>query len=272
MKPFLFALMAMTVTNGCRYDIKTYQTSPVPDEPDFEQGVDMDIPWHSPTEIAQIKTELGINLPTENPLSKSLKSDRKELVMNVKSMLTDRLETAKKVDKATKNIVKLAVLILRRKGFTDKADEIEQEYKVYNNFTYMYAIGAFNDIGDHPPMWEWLDRLEKDLRERLGDFIMKATRLEDLRTFNYGLPIVLQPAGDERTNPATVISLDDYAQHFIPFSGCLSYWTAWGICTGATWGIGAIVFICSPIGMITERIVVTKIAPDLANNIWNEAN
>lgn len=240
---------------------------------ELEQSISQDIPWLTADEQKQIKDQLGITLPAEKPPLALDETERKEVFYDVKQSLLDRVETAKKVDKSVQNIVRLAVFTLRKKGFYDEAKRIDDEYnQSYTGYTYKHAIGLLQDIGDHPPMWEWLDTLEKRLRELLGDFIMQVTRLEDLKTINYALPIVLHPDGDIRTNPPTMITKLDYKQHFVPFSGVIAYWTAWGLCTGATWGMGAVVFICSPIGMVAERVVENKIAPDLSDKIWDRYN
>ena len=240
---------------------------------DIEQGVDINVPWYTPDEQNKIKSELSVEIPPQKPPFKLGKDERKEVILDVKNALSDRVETAKKVDKSLQNMVRLACFSLRQKGLYEEATRIEREYSErYSNYTFAHAIGALQDIGDHPPMWEWLDKLEKDLRALLGDFVMQVTRLEDLKTFNYAIPIVLHPDGDIRTEPPTLITKLDYKQHFVPFAGALSYWTAWGVCTGATWGLGAVVFICSPIGMVAERVVETRVAPDLSDKIWERYN
>jgi hypothetical protein len=240
---------------------------------DIEQGVDIDVPWFTKVEQTKIKAELSVEIPPTKPPLNLDKTERKEVILDVKNTLSDRVETAKKVDKSLQNMVRLATFTLRKKGYYEEATRIEQEYSErYSNYTFSHAIGAVQDIGDHPPMWEWLDKLEKDLRALLGDFVMQVTRLEDLKVFNYSIPIVLHPDGDIRTEPPTLITKLDYKQHFVPFAGALGYWTAWGVCTGATWGLGAVIFICSPVGMVAERVVETRIAPDLSDKIWERYN
>jgi hypothetical protein len=276
MKKLLVCLFAAFIFNAAcnKYENVTIENYYGEDAlTDFEAGIDIDIPWFSKDDVAKIKDETNINVPAEKPPLELDKEERKEVIIDLKSSLIDRVDTAKKVDKSVQNMVRLSVFMLRKKGFYEEAKKIEDEYsQIYTNYTFNHAVGLIQDIGDHPPMWQWLDDLEKKLRELLGDFVMKVTRLEDLRTFNYTIPIVLHPDGDTRTDPPTLISKLDYKQHFVPFAGALSYWTAWSVCTGATWGMGAVVFICSPIGMVAERVVVTKIAPDLSDKIWDRYN
>ena len=275
MKAIFAAVLTSFIINvGCYSPVTNNITHTFEDDlfkgmEDGEDGED----WYTPQDQKQIKDELNVDIPVAKPPLKLDKTEQKEVVLDVKSSLLDRVETAKKVDKSAQNIVRLAAFVLRKKGFHNEAVEIEQEFtQFYKNYTYHYAIGALQDIGDHPPMWEWLDKLEKKLRSMLGDFVMMVTRLEDLRTFNYAVPIVLHPDGDIRTDPVTLITKLDYKEHFVPFAGALSYWTAWGVCTGATWGMGAVVFICSPIGMIAERVMEVRIAPDLSDKIWERYN
>lgn len=276
MKKLIAAILPALIINACYYKTEVTNIEPKGHDEetiDFESGLPETGLWHKPDTIKKIKDELNITLPVNAPSEKLDKNDRKAIIISLKDALENKVETAKKIDKATENMVKLAVFHLKLKGYIEEAKEIEDEYLGrYQNYTYLYAIGATQDIGDHPPMWEWLDKLEKDLREKLGDFVMQVTRLEDMRTFNYGIPVVLQPAGDERFDPPVLISKLDYSQHFIPLSGALSYWVTWGACVGATWGAGAVTFICAPMGMIVERVVETKIAPPLSDKIWENAN
>jgi len=273
-KKIIAALLPAFLINACYYQTKvvTQPVAQAEDSIDFESGLPLNDLWYKPEEIKQIKDELNISLPTHKPAERMDKKERKEVILTLKEALENKVETAKKIDRASENMVKFASFLLKQQGKPQIAAEIEAEYlDNYQNYTYLYAIGAVSDIGDHPPMWEWLDKLEKKLRAELGDFIMEATRLSDLRTFNYAIPIVLQPAGDERFDPPTLISKLDYQQHFVPFAGALSYWVTWGVCVGATWGAG-ILFICAPVGMIVERVIETRVAPPLSDKIWDRAN
>ncbi len=274
MKRFIAALLPAFLINACYYETKilTQSTPEKQDDIDFENGVALNDLWYKPEEIKQIKDELNISLPTHQPHQRMDKNERKTSVLSVKEALETKVETAKKIDRASENMVKFASFLLKQKGKPQIAAEIEAEYlDNYQNYTYLYAIGAVKDIGDHPPMWEWLDKLEKKLRAELGDFIMQASRLDDLRVFNYAIPIVLQPAGDERFDPPVLISKLDYKQHFVPFAGALSYWVTWGVCVGATYGAGML-FLCTPAGLIAERVMENRIAPDLSDRIWERAN
>jgi hypothetical protein len=275
MNKIIAAILPGILIQSCLYKTEIRPTTQyiTEDTVDYEAGVDASVPWFKASEIKKIKEELNITVPAEKPADPVEKEERKEIIKDLKIALSDKVETAKKVDKVTENMIKLAVFSLKQKGYDQEAADIEQEYlDNYQNYTYLYAIGSVGAIGDHPPMWEWLDKVEKRLREKLGDFIMKVTRLEDLKTLNYGIPVVLQPGGDERFDPMVLFTKKDYSEHFIPFSGVISYWITWGVCVGATFGAGAVTFICSPIGMLAERVVVTRVAPPLSDKIWDRAN
>lgn len=276
MKALFVAFFCSLVVHSCYQETNINHIQPKPDtdhSENLEDGIDTNVEWFKPEEIKEIKSQLNITIPTEKPTLKLDTEERKEVILSFKNGLEDRLELAKKTDKALNNAIKYAVFTLKRKGLDDKAKQIETEYlERYRNFAFQFALGSLSDIGDHPPLWIWLDVVEKELRAALGDVVMKTTRLEDLRTFNYGLPIVLSPAGDERFDPPVMISKLDYKQHFVPFAGILGYWTAWGVCTGATYGAGSITFICSPIGSICERVIKNKIAPPMSDSIWDSAN
>lgn len=54
--------------------------------------------------------------------------------------------------------------------------------------------------------------------------------------------------------------------------GVTSYWLAYWGCTAGTMGMGALVMICTPVGMLTERLVLVRIAPRLSDRLWDRFN
>jgi hypothetical protein len=181
----------------------------------------------------------------------------------------DQVALARKADAAIENMVKRAVRELRRNDFNDSAEAFKAEYvTMYSGrltaMTTARVDGRLGDIGDYAPMSEFLVRLHTKLLSVLGQDVMDFTHLEDIRTFNYTIPVVFH----FNTIPDGAIDVTEYGVHFVPFSGCVAYWGTWGVCTAATWGMGAVTFVCTPAAMIVKRVTVKRIAPPMSPKFY----
>lgn len=131
-------------------------------------------------------------------------------------------------------------------------------------------------IGDHKPLSQWLAAATVVLYAALSDYpmIIEMIRLEDLVIFNFGLPVFFDPHADSEWCRETMNATcrDEYRVHGERVISSTSYWLAWGACVGATWGAGAIGALCSPVGMLTEKVVLVTVAPRLSNRIWDRKN
>jgi len=197
-------------------------------------------------------------------------SDRDRVVEEMRSVLDDQYRTAEKTDQALSRLVKFAVFQLRRNGYDEDADELQNEYSVYYEFAvrnfYLNVVPV--DLGDHEPLSQWLADWYDKLEARLGPFIMELTHLDDIKVFNYAIPVVFHPTGWHGDS----WDIDEYRLHFVPLSGVVAYWTSWGVCVGATWGMGMITFICTPVGMICEHLVVKYVAPPISDRVYCRFN
>lgn len=118
------------------------------------------------------------------------------------------------------------------------------------------ALGDSPDaLGDWPPLSDWLAEKYDQLEALIGPEAMAFTHLDDIKVINYAVPVVFDPCNELWSN------YEEMSLHFIPLTGTLSYWLAWAACTGGTWGLG-IGIICTPVGMASEHIMITYIAPD----------
>lgn len=177
----------------------------------------------------------------------------------------DQVDLAKKTDSAIEKMVDQAVRQLKKIKRTDEANRIEDEYeaKFRGTLTHLVTerIKGLGDIGDHRPLAQWLTTLYNDLLALLGPQVMAITHLEDIKVINYTIPVVFHMQG---VTPQE-INQAEYAKHWNPFWGVVSYWTVWGVCTVVTYGGGWFI-ICSPAGMAAKYVTVNYIAPKFSNN------
>jgi hypothetical protein len=188
----------------------------------------------------------------------------------------DTFEAAEMADEAIQNLIERADGVLRARGEMETADEISLEYTVYYRgaVTCMVA-GCAKEIGDHPPLNEWLDGVHEKIHTKLGDYWCQFFHLHDLEILNHGLPVVFN---------ASKYELDDYKDHFAGHmsgaftwvhhgvAGVVTFWSVQAACSGATAGLGAAAFFCGPIAGFAEHVMDKRIAPPLADRVWKRAH
>jgi hypothetical protein len=186
----------------------------------------------------------------------------------------DPFKSAQIVDEAIDNMFKWSFVILRAEGRTDIADTLEFEYSVVYKDYFQRSVLGILEMGDHPPMNEWLKTAHEKIHDVVGDFICKQAHLHDIYVLNQSIPIVFDPKS---------YKLDDYLDHFAGhliwgwfwehhgFAGVVTYWTVNGACIGMTWGLGVVPFVCSPIATLAEDIMDKRIAPPMGERIWKRA-
>ena len=201
--------------------------------------------------------------------------DRDAIIDDIaKSFENDPFRSAQIVDEAIDNMFKWAFVLLRAEGRTDVADQIEFEYSVVYKDYFQRSLLGILEMGDHPPMNEWLKTAHEKIHETVGDFICKQAHLHDIYILNYSIPVVFSPK---------LYTLKDYLDHFAGhliwgwfwehhgFAGVVTYWTVNGACIGMTYGLGVVPFVCSPIATLAEEVMDKRIAPDMGERIWKRA-
>lgn len=168
---------------------------------------------------------------------------------------------AYKVDQVVNNIVVTGVNQLYAQGFNKEADRLLHEY---NQIVTGKIVDSY-DLGDHEPWSQWLVKFYNELESLLGHQVMVMLHLDDIWEINYAVPVVFHPK-DPRWD------IVEYQKHFVPLSGAITYWTTFIACSVITYGSGAIAFVCSPIGSVCEKVMVTCIAPGLSDRIYKRAN
>lgn len=193
------------------------------------------------------------------------------VISEVRAAATLEAQT-EKTAAALDHIFALACFNLRREGHDDVADQVcgdwERRFRPY--LVNVMAEG----LGDHKPLSEWLAVVCMALKSSLGEFTYVALHLDDLEIINFGLPVMFDPhASAEWCRELPDDPCDqEYKEHAAPVIGVTSYWLAYWGCTAGTMGAGALVLICTPVGMLTESIVMIRIAPGIAERIWARAN
>jgi hypothetical protein len=185
---------------------------------------------------------------------------------------------AERTDKSIEKLVKFAAGQMYKKGFKKEAEQIRDEYdKQFAGYlTKMSRYSLFTNIGDHKPLSDWLATTYEKIESALGFTVCETLHLTDIKTLNYGLPIVFNPC-DFDMGAITDARLVEYRRHFSgkcdgeKYHGVapvVTYWTAELICTIATWGSGFL--FCSPIAGGAE-FIMQKVAPKLSDKIYDMA-
>lgn len=167
---------------------------------------------------------------------------------------------------AITNIVKLSALKLKRAGHKETADEIEAIWRYYNGR--IIDLAVFNrDIGWFEPISDALALIYDLTEQRLGFDVCHALRIDDLKTINFGLRVAFRPCYYGHDEYLKHLAKDPKYRALLPV---LSYWTVVIGCSYATYGIGY-PFICSPAAYVIEKVVQNRIAPKVADKLYNLA-
>lgn len=149
----------------------------------------------------------------------------------------------------------VACKVLKQNGYKKEAQKLQDEWQNQ----WMAVMRATRDLGDHKPLNEWIAKKYKELVELLGQDVVNFFHLDDINIINYAIPVVF--------NCHIAYNETDYSQHFVPLSGVIAYWGAAGTCILVSSGIG--VFFCSPIGMVSEHLMIKFIAPGISVKVYN---
>ncbi len=178
---------------------------------------------------------------------------------------TDQLEMAKRTDKTIEKMIEVATDQLRKAGYKTEAtriqNEFDKDFKGYTTKLIDKRLKGFGDIGDHRPLSKFLTDLYNTLLELLGPQVMALTHLEDIFTLNYSIPVVFHLEGVTTDE----IDAPEYALHWNPFWGVVTYWTVWISCEVVTYG-GGMFIVCAPAGMAAKFVVVRYVAPKFSDN------
>lgn len=169
----------------------------------------------------------------------------------------DRGELGRRTDRALDALINFAAYRLKRAGHNNEANTLIREW----NENWRGSLILYHGIGDHRPLSEWLAQKYTILELILGEQICQWTRLEDIKVFNFAVPVVFSCLDS--------VDLKEYEAHFEPFLGVVAYWSTFVGCTGGTWGTGFL--FCSPIALGVEYLTETFVSPRTVDTAWSWA-
>lgn len=201
--------------------------------------------------------------------------DADSIAFNVANSFEENgMLSAEYADEALENMLRRADGVLRSFGKHAVADEIATDYSLYFRGGFANQLFGAKEIGDHPPMSEWLRQVHDKIERSIGEFWCKFFHFHDIYILNYGLPVVWRPS---------TVGLDDYKDHFSGHliagffwehhgvAGVITYWIVEGTCTAFTGGVGLASFACGPIASFAEHVTDKRFAPPIAERIWKRA-
>jgi hypothetical protein len=168
---------------------------------------------------------------------------------------------------ALNKMVRTGTEALRLKGFAEDADRLQREWN-QNYSLYLVTFGFF-DVGDHQPLNQWLADFVKQLRERLGDPVLKVLHLDDVDAMNYTIPVVFQPTGDRRNGDKW--DRMEYGKHFVPFATIVTYWGSLYACKYIAQEHPGVKGYCGQIANILRNGMRNYVAIRLSNYIYDKA-
>ena len=183
---------------------------------------------------------------------------KKELTQIIRDF--DQSQPSKKMLRAIENLLSAVVVKLQSEGDFDFAESLSKEWTqllVANS-------GQFSnlDLGDHVPLNQWLADVYSRIEAKLTARVCHWLRFDDLKIFNYAIPVVFNPKGLNGDK----WDLHEYRKHFTPFSGAVTYWTVSGACQASTSGL--ISWVCGTIAEAPRYAMEKWIAPRLSDRVY----
>jgi hypothetical protein len=130
------------------------------------------------------------------------------------------------------------------------------------------------DLGDHPPLFPWLNDYIAKLADKYGSSIVYALPIiKDIQTLNFAIPVVFSPRGG-KWEVNGVDSRIEYRKHFIPFANIITYYVTLYGCKYEIkkHGMEDLKKICSQAATKLEFYMGRYIAPVVSDWIFKEAN
>lgn len=166
-------------------------------------------------------------------------------------------------------LIRVGVGELKRKGHHTEATRIENEW----NTQWSFYMLRYDDLGDHAPLSEWLDKVYKALEAKLGVAVMEFTHLVDIKVLNYSIPVVFHPCAFDM-GAIVIPRAEEYACHFVAygpkkngaFAPVCAYWAAYAACVMGSSGLG-FSFACGELAVGAKWVMKKYIAPPLSAHI-----
>ncbi len=160
-----------------------------------------------------------------------------------------------------------------RAEFGDRAlaDELLSRWQGSSFLTALSAAKA-QDLGDHAPLFAWLDQYLAKMAARFGTIIYTLPIVKNLLMLNYAIPVVFHPGGAWRTDAASQ-GLDlriEYRKHFIPFAKVVTYYVTFYACQiiAQRQGQSDLKKVCKPAADRLEFAMGRYVAPTVSDWIF----
>lgn len=158
-----------------------------------------------------------------------------------------------------------------------EAQELRQEWGNdggVSQFMMAFAMKlGYDDLGDHAPLFVWLEQYFVKLEDKYGGLISKIGIIATVRQMNFALPVVFTPAS-HRWQLKGQDNRIEYRKHFIPFANLVTYYGSLIACNVVTVKSGHAEFkrFCKPAAEKLQFAMGRYIAPKVSDFIYNLAN
>lgn len=170
------------------------------------------------------------------------------------------------------NAIQTAVQDLRDRSDNQLADELLSKWQG-SDFMGALFLSQFHDLGDHAPLFKWLDDFFSKMASKYGTIIYNLPYVKDLRTLNYAILVVFTPKG-KGWQTSDVDPRIEYRKHFIPFANIITYYAALFACNyvATKQGVPELKRLCGKAAEKLQFVMGRYIAPVVSDWIFKAAN
>lgn len=150
---------------------------------------------------------------------------------------------------------------------------LDQWNRSSSNFSDLVTQRLLNkDLGDHDPLFPWINTFLAQMSEKYGSIIMTLPIVKDIQMLNYAIPVVFQPHGTWQSS--SVDNRIEYRKHFIPFANLVTYYVTRYGCEYALahYGMSDMKKVCPKAADKLEHVMGRYIAPVASDWIFKAGN
>lgn len=97
-----------------------------------------------------------------------------------------------------------------------------------SDFQAALFAASFDDLGDHAPLFPWIEAYINKLSDKYGSIILNLPIIKTIQTLNFAIPVVFRPNGEWQMTG--VDNRIEYRKHFIPFANIITYYVSLYAC------------------------------------------
>jgi len=170
------------------------------------------------------------------------------------------------------NAIATAVQDLRDRSDYAMANELQNRWQS-SDFVGALFAAQLHDLGDHAPLFPWLDDFFNKMSSKYGTIIFNLPYVKDLRTLNFAIPVVFAPTGKGWEQDGIDARIE-YRKHFIPFANIITYYVSLFGCdyVATKQGQPELKKLCSKAAEKLEFVMGRYIAPVVSDWIFKAAN